>query len=100
QPTLWRGPSGRGVRGDSIDVVPGPDATRTAPPPAHEAGPQNGLLRRRPPSEIRNVLAEAPFNGEGHRKAWARLRGKGIRTSKRRVLFSGLLCFFPRSLLL
>src|SRR5690606_17267213 len=50
QPTLWRGPSGRGVRGDSIDVVPGPDATRTAPPPAHEAGPQNGLLRRRPPS--------------------------------------------------
>ena len=36
--------------------------------------------------EIRSVLAESPFNGEGHRKVWARLRGKGIRTSKRRTL--------------
>lgn len=27
-----------------------------------------------------------PFHGEGHRKVWARLRLRGVRTSKRRVL--------------
>jgi putative transposase len=37
-------------------------------------------------SEIR-VLVETPlFTGEGYRKVWARLRHKGIRTSKDRVL--------------
>lgn len=35
---------------------------------------------------IRAVLEGSPFVGEGHRKAWARLRAKGIRTSKARVL--------------
>jgi transposase InsO family protein len=34
---------------------------------------------------IRVVLAESPFHGEGYRKVWARLRFKGIRTSKERV---------------
>ena len=37
-------------------------------------------------AEIRGVLEDAPFLGEGHRKAWARLRGQGVRTSKARVL--------------
>ncbi len=37
-------------------------------------------------TEIRAVLAASPFHGEGHRKVWARLRLKGIRTSLRRVL--------------
>jgi len=36
--------------------------------------------------EIRAILAASPFHGEGHRKVWARLRMKGIRTSLRRVL--------------
>jgi len=37
--------------------------------------------------EIRGVIAESPFHGEGHRKIWARLRAvKGVRTSMRRVL--------------
>jgi putative transposase len=36
--------------------------------------------------EIRTVLADSPFRGEGHRKVWARLRHSGIRTSQRRVL--------------
>ena len=37
--------------------------------------------------EIRAVLAESPFHGEGHRKIWARLRTlNGVRTSQRRVL--------------
>jgi hypothetical protein len=35
---------------------------------------------------IRALLAESAFRGEGYRKIWARLRFKGIRTSKRRVL--------------
>jgi transposase InsO family protein len=35
---------------------------------------------------IRSVLTISPFSGEGHRKAWARLRANGIRSSKRRVL--------------
>jgi putative transposase len=35
---------------------------------------------------IRAVLADSPFHGEGHRKVWARLRMRGVRTSRRRVL--------------
>lgn len=37
-------------------------------------------------AEIRQVLAAPMFAGEGYRKIWARLRHKGIRTSKDRVL--------------
>jgi transposase InsO family protein len=38
-------------------------------------------------AQIRAVIAESPFHGEGHRKIWARLRTlKGVRTSMRRVL--------------
>ena len=37
-------------------------------------------------TEIRATLNGSPFHGEGHRKVWARLRLKGVRTSKRRVL--------------
>ena len=36
--------------------------------------------------EIRKLLRDSPFHGEGHRKLWARLRFGGIRTSRRRVL--------------
>lgn len=35
---------------------------------------------------IKSVLSSSPFHGEGYRKVWARLRFRGIRTSKRRVL--------------
>jgi len=35
---------------------------------------------------IRQVLADSPFVGEGHRKVWARLRRRGVRTSRKRVL--------------
>ena len=37
-------------------------------------------------AEIRQLLAEPIFTGEGYRKIWARLRHKGIRTCKDRVL--------------
>jgi len=33
--------------------------------------------------EIRKLLEDSPFHGEGHRKLWARLRFPGIRTSRR-----------------
>ena len=36
---------------------------------------------------IRRDLETSPFQGEGHRKVWARLRiGKGVRVSRKRVL--------------
>jgi transposase InsO family protein len=35
---------------------------------------------------IRQVLADSPFLGEGHRKVWAHLRRRGVRTSRKRVL--------------
>ena len=34
---------------------------------------------------IRRVLTDSPFHGEGYRKVWARLRHRGLRTSKERV---------------
>ena len=47
--------------------------------------------------KIREVLQQSPFHGEGYRKVWAKLRYKGIRTSRRRVLRlmrqEGLLAF-------
>jgi putative transposase len=36
--------------------------------------------------EIKTVLTESPFTGEGYRKVWAMLRDKDIRTSKERTL--------------
>jgi len=37
--------------------------------------------------EIRDVLEKSPFVGEGHRKAWARLRReRGVHASRKRVL--------------
>jgi putative transposase len=61
---------------------------------ARVAQPATGR-RGRPPTvedaellvQIRAVIAESPFHGEGHRKIWARLRTqKQVRTSLRRVL--------------
>jgi hypothetical protein len=37
-------------------------------------------------AEIRELLAAPIFTGEGYRKIWARLRHKGVRTCKDRVL--------------
>jgi transposase InsO family protein len=59
------------------------------------AQPERAVRRRGPKTEwsdaallekIRAVLAASPFYGEGHRKAWARLRFQQVRTSKARVL--------------
>jgi transposase InsO family protein len=37
-------------------------------------------------AEIRQVLADSPFVGEGHCTVWARLRRRGVCTSRKRVL--------------
>ncbi|PTN33181.1 hypothetical protein C6366_15030 [Desulfonatronum sp. SC1] len=36
--------------------------------------------------QIRRVLQESPFTGEGYRKVWAQLRFRGFRTSPLRTL--------------
>jgi transposase InsO family protein len=51
----------------------------------HKRGPK-GLSDDELVTEIRGLLAEPVFTGEGYRKIWARLRFKGVRTSKDRVL--------------
>jgi transposase InsO family protein len=62
----------------------------------HQAPSSSVQPRRRGPAgpmadaalleAIRTMLADSPFHGEGHRKVWARLRYRGTRTSRRRVL--------------
>ena len=49
-------------------------------------GPLGAMSDEALVGEIRKLLRDSPFHGEGHRKLWARLRFGGIRTSRRRVL--------------
>lgn len=50
-------------------------------------GPTQGVLSDEELlAEIRQVLADSPWQGEGYRKVHARLRHKGLRTAARRVL--------------
>ena len=55
------------------------------PREAHKRGPK-ALSDCELIAEIQQLVAEAVFTGEGYRKIWARLRHKGVRTSKDRVL--------------
>jgi hypothetical protein len=55
-------------------------------PVPKKRGPRTAYSDAELTEEIRVVLGEAPFTGEGHRKVWARLRFKGVRTSKQRTL--------------
>jgi len=48
-------------------------------------GPQGPCSDGKLVADVRKALKESPFHGEGYRKVWARLRFKGIRTSKERV---------------
>ena len=62
---------------------------RRAPPreaPRRRPGPSGPMPNPALLAAIRAVLGDSPFHGEGHRKVWARLRLRGVRTSKRRVL--------------
>ena len=73
-----------GLSRSSFYVQPG----RRGSPPREPAkrGPKTLYTDTVLTEHIRQVLATSPFLGEGHRKVWARLRARGIRTSKPRVL--------------
>jgi putative transposase len=59
---------------------------RDEPRPRRRPGPVGPTPDEPLGDEIRRLLADSPFQGEGYRTVWARLRFKGIHTSKRRVL--------------
>jgi len=70
--------------------VPRATVYRHRTPPREEPGRRPGPVGPMPDAvllaAIRAVLADTPFHGEGHRKVWARLRLRGVRSSRRRVL--------------
>ena len=61
-------------------------ARRTMPPEPRKRGPKTAMSDEDLVVEIREVLRTSEFLGEGHRKVRARLRSKGIRVGKNRVL--------------
>jgi len=59
----------------------------TSEPPRRRPGPIGAMTDTELLAQIRGVLADSPFVGEGHRKVWARLRReRGVYTSRKRVL--------------
>lgn len=55
--------------------------------PAQKRGPKTVLSDTELLDKIRADLARSPFQGEGHRKVWARLRVMdGVRVSRKRIL--------------
>ena len=48
-------------------------------------GPQGPCPDDELVEHIRTIITQSPFHGEGYRKIWAKLRFKGIRTSKERT---------------
>ena len=59
---------------------------RPAERPERKRGPLGAMSDQRLRAEIHQTIEDSPFNGEGHRKVWARLRRRGIRTARKRVL--------------
>jgi putative transposase len=60
--------------------------TPKAPARSRRRGPKTQWSDETLTERIRSVLADSPFVGEGYRKVWAKLRFRGVRTSKARVL--------------
>jgi transposase InsO family protein len=58
---------------------------RQYPRPVTRRGPKGPCCDEELAEHIRQVLVESPFHGEGYRKVWAKLRYKGIRTSRERT---------------
>ena len=56
-----------------------------APCPPRRRGPLGACEDGELVGHVRGVLEASPFHGEGYRKVWARLRWRGVRTSKERV---------------
>jgi len=64
---------------------PQPDSAKPRPPARR--GPQPVVSDEALLAAINDDLARSPWNGEGHRKVWARLRVRdGIRVARKRVL--------------
>ena len=62
-------------------------ARQSRPPgPTAKRGPRTKWNDAELLEHIQTALRESSFVGEGHRKVWAKLRAKSIRTSKPRVL--------------
>jgi putative transposase len=60
---------------------------RSASVPARsKPGPVGALPDHELRRHIHDVIGTSPFTGEGHRKVTARLRRRGVRTSRKRVL--------------
>lgn len=60
--------------------------SETGPQPAQKRGPKTALSDADLLEEIRGVLKDSRFLGEGHKKVTIRLRHKGVRVGKNRVL--------------
>ena len=56
-----------------------------SPAPYRRRGPVGAAPDDILVAHLRRVLEASPFYGEGYRKAWAKLRVEGVRTSKERV---------------
>ena len=56
-----------------------------SPAPGRRRGPIGAAQDDVLVAHLRRVLDASPFYGEGYRKAWAKLRVEGVRTSKERV---------------
>jgi len=54
--------------------------------PRSKRGPKTATSDEKLLSAIREDLISSPFVGEGHRKVWARLRRRGIKVGRKRVL--------------
>ena len=57
-----------------------------ARPVVGKRGPRPAVSDEELLAAIRADLEASPFSGEGHRKVWARLRRRGVRVSRKRVL--------------
>ena len=55
-------------------------------PPKRKRGPLGAMSDDELRVEIHRTIEGSPFTGEGHRKIWARMRRRGIRTARKRVL--------------
>ena len=70
------------ARSNVYFLVAGQKAERA---PAGRRGPTGPCSDDELVKRIRGVISDSPFQGEGYRKVWARLRAKGTNTSKDRV---------------
>jgi putative transposase len=56
------------------------------PAPTLKRGPKPALTDTALLEQVRATLTDSPFLAEGYRKAWARLRDRGVRVGPKRVL--------------